>query len=227
MQIFFYGGLATPIRTLAKHFESLGLRTFVSDCLPIDSFAHMLSLAPDCIFLASSKDSFEGDIRSIEFFRSQTWDVPLIHLIEYHHFSFNVQSFNAGSDDVICFSCAYAEIDARFNALMRRLKPNTLSSGSTIIQFEDLELNLATREVVRGSVVTKLTIKELELFLVFLRNPLQPLKREAILNSVWGHSWSDDNNLLDVYIGYLRKKISREGLPGLIHTVRKFGYMIR
>ncbi|MDA9149177.1 response regulator transcription factor [Synechococcus sp. AH-229-G18] len=212
---------------LAKRFQAIGYKSVAFDCFPNDSFDHILSLAPDCIFLASTKDSFEDDICCIESLRSYSWEVPFIHLIEHLHYSFFVQSFKAGSDDVLPFSCACEEVDARFNSLMRRLKPNTMSSSSKLIQFEDLQLHLDTREVVRGGVVSKLTVKELELFLLFLRNPLQTLKREAILYSVWGDSWSGDSRLLDVYIGYLRKKLFRDGLPTIIHTVRNVGYVLR
>ena len=226
MQLFLCGGAKTPINTLYKHFQSKYINTSYFDFLE-GQIDNILKAAPDCLLIASTINRFDIDIDSIKLLRTHSWEVPLIHLIEEANYILCVRSLNAGSDDAIQFTCAYEEVDARVNAVVRRMKPNTLNFTSNIVKYPHLELNLDSREIVRDGITTKLTIKELELLLLFLRNSNKVLSRSAILQSVWGNTWHGSDNLLDVYIGYLRKKLHREGLPKLLHTIRNAGYMIK
>ena len=84
-----------------------------------------------------------------------------------------------------------------------------------------------TRETRRGDRAFSLTAKEYDLLHYLLRNPRQVLRREQILQEVWGYDFGGEDNVLEVYIGYLRKKTEAGGEPRLIQTVRGVGYVLR
>ena len=96
-----------------------------------------------------------------------------------------------------------------------------------MLRFADLELDLGTREVRRGTRSIELTRTEFSLLELFLRNPRQVLTRSVIFERVWGYDFGPTSNSLDVYIGYLRRKTEEDGAGRLIHTVRGVGYALR
>ncbi len=93
--------------------------------------------------------------------------------------------------------------------------------------FTDLSLNPLTRETRRGDRRFELTTKEYALLYYLLRHPRQILRREQILQEIWGCDFRGDDNVLEVYVGYLRKKMEANGEPRLIQTVRGVGYVLR
>ena len=102
-----------------------------------------------------------------------------------------------------------------------------VDESSDVLRFADLELELGTREVRRGSRSIELTRTEFSLLELFLRNPRQVLTRSVIFERVWGYDFGPTSNSLDVYIGYLRRKTEDGGASRLIHTVRGVGYALR
>nr|WP_277874982.1 winged helix-turn-helix domain-containing protein [Cyanobium sp. FACHB-13342] len=100
------------------------------------------------------------------------------------------------------------------------------ADGAQLIH-RDLTINTDERLVSRAGLSLKLTVKEYELLLYLLRHKEQVLSRHQILTAVWGDTWVGDDNLLDVYIRYLRKKIERPELDPLVHTVRGVGFMLK
>jgi two-component system, OmpR family, response regulator MprA len=96
-----------------------------------------------------------------------------------------------------------------------------------VLRFSDLELDLGTREVLRGETPIELTRTEFALLELFLRNPRQVLTRSIIFERVWGYDFGPTSNSLDVYIGYLRRKTEDGGRSRPIHTVRGVGYALR
>ena len=95
------------------------------------------------------------------------------------------------------------------------------------LAYSDLKLNPPTREVTRGLRRIDLTAKEFELLRYLLRHPRQVLSRDQILQEVWGYDFGGEDNVLEVYVGYLRKKTEAAGEPRLIQTVRGVGYTLR
>ena len=91
----------------------------------------------------------------------------------------------------------------------------------------NLELNQANRDVRRGSRSIQLSNKEYQLLVFLMRSPNKVQSRLEILHGVWGESFYGDDNLLDVYIRYLRQKVESTEEPKLIHTVRGVGFMMR
>ncbi|MEY3827317.1 MAG: hypothetical protein RLZZ148_2136, partial [Cyanobacteriota bacterium] len=99
-------------------------------------------------------------------------------------------------------------------------------NNADFLQFEDLSLNLRTREVYRGQRAIELTVKEFDLLEYLLSHPRQVLTREQILERVWGYDFLGDSNIIEVYIRYLRLKIEGTGEKRLIHTIRSVGYVL-
>jgi two-component system response regulator MprA len=135
-----------------------------------------------------------------------------------------VQGLESGADDYLVKPFAPAELLARIHALLRRPGVATASERQA---YADLYLDAVTRETRRGDRSFELTSKEFDLLQYLMRHPRQVLRREQILEEVWGYDFGGDDNVLEVYIGYLRKKTEAGGEPRLIQTVRGVGYVMR
>lgn len=135
-----------------------------------------------------------------------------------------VEGLETGADDYLVKPFAPAELLARIHALLRR---PSIASKETPLTYADLSLDPATRETKRGARAFELTSKEFDLLQYLMLHPRQVLRREQILQSVWGYDFGGEDNVLEVYIGYLRKKTEAGGEPRLIQTVRAVGYVLR
>lgn len=135
-----------------------------------------------------------------------------------------VEGLESGADDYLVKPFAPAELLARVHALLRR--PAVVARDETLT-YADLSLDQVTRETRRGARTLELTAKEYELLRYLLRHPRQVLSREQILQEVWGYDFGGDDNVLEVYVGYLRKKTEAGGESRLIQTVRAVGYVLR
>lgn len=135
-----------------------------------------------------------------------------------------VEGLESGADDYLVKPFAPAELVARVHAMLRRVE---VSSELKVLTYANLTLNPSTREVQRGDKSISLTVTEFNLLHMLLRHPRQVLERWQILNEVWGYDFGGDDNVLEIYIGYLRKKIEADGGPRLIQTVRGVGYVLR
>ena len=135
-----------------------------------------------------------------------------------------VEGLESGADDYLVKPFAPAELLARLHALLRR---PAVVARDEVLAYADLSLNPLTRETRRQERLFDLTSKEYDLLQFLMRHPRQVLTREQILQEVWGYDFGGDDNVLEVYIGYLRKKTEGGGEPRLIHTVRGVGYVLR
>ncbi len=148
-------------------------------------------------------------------------NLPILMLTARSGTADRVRGLDTGADDYLVKPFAYTELLARVRALLRRTPP-----PATILQFADLTMEIETSEVRRGDRVIHLTAREFALLTHFLRHPRQVLTREQLLTAVWAEEETDDN-VVAVYIGYLRAKLDSPGEPRLIQTVRGFGYSLR
>lgn len=135
-----------------------------------------------------------------------------------------VEGLETGADDYLVKPFSPAELLARVHALLRR---PSIARKDEPLAYADLYLNPVTRETRRGERSFELTSKEFDLLRTLIMHPRQVLRREQILQDVWDYDFGGDDNVLEVYIGYLRKKTEAGGEPRLIQTVRGVGYVLR
>jgi len=135
-----------------------------------------------------------------------------------------VEGLERGADDYLVKPFAPAELVARVHAMLRRVEAKPENQKAA---YADITLDPTTHEAKRGSLELNLTVTEFNLLHLLLRHPRQVLERRQILNDVWGYDFGGDDNVLEIYIGYLRKKLEADGSPRLIQTVRGIGYVLR
>jgi two-component system response regulator MprA len=135
-----------------------------------------------------------------------------------------VEGLESGADDYLVKPFAPAELVARVHAMLRRVEAKPENQQ---VAYADISLDPSTREVYRGDLSIPLTVTEFNLLHMFLRHPRQVLERSQILNEVWGYDFYGDDNVLEIYVGYLRKKLEAGGGPRVIQTVRGVGYVLR
>jgi two-component system, OmpR family, response regulator MprA len=135
-----------------------------------------------------------------------------------------VEGLENGADDYLVKPFAPVELVARVHALLRRAEVKT---DKQPVKYLDVNLDPITHEVYRGEYRLTLTVTEFNLLYLFLRHPRQVLERSQILTEVWGYDFCGDDNVLEIYIGYLRKKLEQNGSSRLIHTVRGIGYVMK
>jgi DNA-binding response OmpR family regulator len=134
-----------------------------------------------------------------------------------------VRGLDLGADDYLTKPFAFDEFLARVRALLRR----GAVAGTPKLQVGDLTLDPATREVSRGSRKITLTSREYALLEYFLRNPGRVLTRPMLAEHVWGLDFDPESNIVDVYVGYLRRKVDGPHERKLFHTVRGAGYVLK
>ena len=150
-----------------------------------------------------------------------TGSLPILMLTARSGTADRVRGLDTGADDYLVKPFAYAELLARVRVLLRRAAP-----PPTVLQYADLTLEVETGEVRRGGRIIPLTAREFALLAHFLRHPRLVLTRDQLLSAVWADAETDDN-VVAVYVGYLRTKLDGIGQPRLIQTVRGFGYSLR
>jgi len=135
-----------------------------------------------------------------------------------------VEGLESGADDYLVKPFAPPELVARVHALLRRSENK---DNKQPVNFAGLHLDPLTHQVNLEGQTLELTPTEFDLLHYFLRHPRQVLERAQILTNVWGYDFGGEQNVLEVYVGYLRKKLEAYGHPRLIQTVRGIGYALR
>ena len=158
--------------------------------------------------------------------RKDLIDTPVIMLTAHDDVQERVHALDSGADDYLTKPFEIDELLARVRAHLRRGSQSRLAKNSPL-QFCDLELIPASREVRRSGKLINLTGREFDLIHLLLKHPGRVHERRQILEAIWGQGWVGDDNVLDVYIRSLRRKIEPVGAPTLIQTVRGVGFILK
>ena len=150
--------------------------------------------------------------------------VPIVYLTARDATADKIRGLSTGGDDYVTKPFSLEELVARIRSILRRT--GGADGASSVLRFEDVELDEDTREVTRAGVPVELTGTEYRLLRFLLLNPRRVLTRGQLLDHVWDYDFGGDGRVLETYISYLRKKLDVHG-PPLIQTVRGVGYALR
>lgn len=188
-----------------------------------EALAALLTREYEAVILDLRLPGMSG-LQVLRTLRARGLETPVLILTALGSLEDRVAGLDAGADDYLVKPFAFAELQARVRALLRRQrfphKPAVLSAGG-------IELDVASRRVTVQGKPVYLTAKEFALLQYFLSNPDRVLTRSQIVDQVWGYHYSGMSNVVDVYVGYLRKKLADHGEEGRIETVRGMGYRLR
>ena len=186
-----------------------------------DGLEYALSFEYDSIVLDIMLPKMNG-LELLREIRDRRIKAPVLLLTARDRVDDRVRGLDVGADDYLVKPFAFPELLARLRALLRR---PPLQSGN-LLEMGDLEMDLTQREVRRGGKRIELSPREFSLLELLLRHPNQVLTRTQIVEHVWNFDFFTDTNVVDVYIGYLRRKIDRGFDAPLIQTVRGIGYRL-
>jgi DNA-binding response OmpR family regulator len=184
-----------------------------------------LEAATGCHFDLVVLDLMLPDVDGIEVCRQLRTEHPatgIIILTARDLVGNRVQGLEAGADDYLSKPFAFEELLARIRSVLRR---SGIQDGS--IQVGDLRINVERRQVWRGEREVDITTREFELLTLLAQNAGKPVRRETIIQRVWGYEFPGETDPVKVYVNYLRRKLNAEGEPDMIHTVRGFGYALK
>ncbi len=151
--------------------------------------------------------------------------VPVLMLTARAAVAERVAGLDAGADDYLVKPFALDELLARLRALERRAPATGQTRGQ--LRFGDLVLDRDAMTSARGSREIQLSRTEYQLLELLMASQGKVQSRDVIFDKVWGYDFGPESNSLDVYIGYLRRKLEANGEPRIIHTVRGVGYVMR
>ncbi|MGH3734990.1 MAG: response regulator transcription factor [Micromonosporaceae bacterium] len=183
-----------------------------------DALALARSSPPDLVLLDIGMADLDGLAVLAELRR--TTDVPVVMLTARDEVADKVGALDSGADDYLAKPFAFDELLARIRAVLRRRGSESLDR----LGYDDVWLDVAAREAVRGGVTLPLTPTEFDLLAHLVRHARRVCSREALRAAVWGYQSPVESNAVDVHIGHLRRKL---GTPPLIQTVRGLGYVLR
>jgi two-component system response regulator MprA len=149
---------------------------------------------------------------------------PILMLTARDGLSDRIQGLESGADDYVVKPFSTTELVARVRALLRRSRA---PKEARLRRFADLVLDPAAREVRRGDRLLELTPREFDLLTFLVERPRTVVSRAELLTGAWGYGAVVETNAVEVYVGYLRRKLEERGEPRLIWTVRGVGYVLR
>lgn len=182
---------------------------------------YALAAEYDIIILDIMLPKIDG-LQLLRKLRTQSLKTPVLLLTARDAVEDRVRGLDAGADDYLSKPFALSELLARLRALLRRPP----MQQDTVLQVGDLEMDVSTREVRRAGKSINLSPREFTLLEYFMRHPRQVLTRSQITEHTRNFDFYENSNVIDVYIGYLRRKIDHGFDRPLLHTVRGVGYCL-
>ncbi len=177
---------------------------------------------PSVIVLDVTMPDLDG-VSVVRRLRAAGLDTPVCILSARDEVGDRVAGLQAGADDYLVKPFAIAELTARLHALLRRrgeVAPGPLLVGDLVMDGRRRLATSSGRDL-------ELTRREFDLLEVFARHPGQVLAREQLLALVWGYPADVETNVVDVFVGYVRRKLEAAGAPRTLHTVRGVGWVLR
>ncbi|WP_024805435.1 response regulator transcription factor [Nocardia sp. BMG51109] len=182
---------------------------------------------PDAIVLDMQMPRLSG-LGVITALRAVGNDVPICVLSAHSAPDDRIMGLQAGADDYLVKPFVFDELTARLQALLRRHRTDRPDPGRTEpLTLGTLHIDRAGRRVRRSGRDLELTRREYELLDVLATHHDAVQTREQLLDTVWGYNFDTDTNVVDVFVGYLRRKLESTGEARIIHTVRGIGYVLR
>jgi two-component system OmpR family response regulator len=178
---------------------------------------------PDLVVLDVMMPGMDG-LGVLQNLRAAGSQVPVIFLTARDTANDRIGGLRAGADDYVVKPFSVEELLARVHAVLRRSAPDEAREG--VLRVADLELDENSHEVTRAGQEIHLTATEFELLRYLMRNERMVLSKAQILDRVWKYDFQGQSKIVELYIGYLRKKVDAVE-PKLIHTVRGAGYVIK
>ena len=155
--------------------------------------------------------------------RADGLDIPVLFLTAKSEVEDRVAGLTVGGDDYVSKPFSLIEIIARVKAILRRRQP---ADDDRRLRFADIVMDEDSHEVWRSGSAVRLTATEFNLLRLFLLNPRRVLSKDQIIDHVWHYDFGGNQNIVETYVRYLRKKLDAFG-PPLIHTIRLVGYVMR
>jgi DNA-binding response OmpR family regulator len=183
--------------------------------------ARALSSEVDLVVLDAMLPGKDG-LDVLRAIRARKPGLPVLMLTARGEVADRVAGLDAGATDYIVKPFAFAELAARVRAHLRA--PAQVAASR--LSAAGIDVDLLTREVTRDGEAVRLSAKEFELLTHFLRHPNQVLSREQLLSAVWGYDFDPGTNIVEVYVGYLRRKLALPDRPAPIQTLRSMGYRL-
>lgn len=177
---------------------------------------------PSVVVLDVSMPGMSG-IEVLRTLRAEGRTLPVCILSARDEVDDRVAGLAAGADDYVVKPFSVAELAARLHAMIRLHERRSVAA----VTVGELVIEPARRIATRDGRELGLTAREFDLLLVLARHAGQVLSRVQLLEQVWGYTWEVDTNVVDVFVGYLRRKLEVDGSGRLLHTVRGVGFVLR
>jgi DNA-binding response OmpR family regulator len=211
-----------------------GVRAALVESLGMDGFgvrqvstgeaalAEVEAVSPDVMVLDIALPGISG-VDVVSSLRAQGLLFPVCILSARDKVEDRVSGLAAGADDYVVKPFSITELCARLHALVRL---HQVRHGLPLA-LGDIVINFANRAVTRAGKDIAVTAREFDLLAAFARHPNQVLSRYQLLELVWGYTWDVETNVVDVFVGYLRRKLEAAGEHRVLHTVRGVGFVMR
>lgn len=207
-----------------------GLEKNNFSCIHVSSAEEGLELALKNVYSLIITDLMLPKLNGLEMIsnlRGHKVNTPVLILTAKRSLDERLIGLQSGGDDYLVKPYAFLELLARANNLIRRTSPEQAALNSSLLSYEDLTLNIFSREVTRAHQKIDLQTKEYQLLEYFMRNAEVPLSKNQILEKIWGYNFDPQTNVVDVLVYRLRKKIDKDFGQTLIQTIKGIGYVFK